>query len=395
MIHDVQPGLYPDLSNAAYHGGPGLSKSLLDHANKCMAMFDFVVNSGEYERESTPTQEFGSAYHMIVLEPEKFYDEYVLELQRSDAPHAIEDRDVLVGMVAKLNEKRMAKLPVSGDKATQIARIIEAEQQMIDAGMIDSKDAYFEPELQTWKGAELKQHVEALNERRDGMLPISGTRHELAELLRANGVDVVLWSDVVDEWNKAHAHQKVLCDKDWQTLHEMRNALQKHPKARALLRLPGAVEQSFYWIDPVTGLLCRCRPDRRTDSGFLIDLKSTDDASKDGFRHSIQKWRYDVQHPFYFDGINLAIDQAGLDIERPREFFFIAQEKKKPYLVGVYRLSKDDVDLGRMEYQHNLLRVAESQATGVYPGYSDDIEEISLSQWHREQTALRVSATLH
>lgn len=392
MLHDRAPGFYPDIPNNDYHGGPGISKSGLDLLHKSPELFHFVKSAPRDEdHESTADQAFGSAYHMIVLEPALFVRTYCLELRRSDVPEAIDERDTLVEMVQKLNETRLAKLPTTGDKATLIGRIAGTHAADVDAGRLDPACVHSESELAAMKGAELKFVLERMNESRQGLLPISGTRHELAEILRANGVSVTLWSDMLAEWQANNPGRIVLSEKDWNTLHAMREKLFDDPYAGKLLCLRGIAEGSFYWYDPDTGLLCRCRPDYLTESGFCIDLKTTVDASEDGFAHSFQKWRYDVQHPFYLDGINHAIDQARLPRAKAREMIFIAQEKKPPYMVGVYRLDPEDVVLGRYEYKADLATLAKCERENHYPGYtSGGIKQISMKAWHRQETARQI-----
>jgi len=383
MQHPIRPGEYPDLSNDAYHGGPGTSKSGLDIIHVSAEKFAFAKSPEAPPREATAAQAFGSAYHMIVLEPALFVKTYTLGISMADVPHAIDSRDELVAMVERLNFDRKAKLPTSGAKADVVERIISAQAEDLAEGF-RSERAY----LENMKGAELKQVIDMLNASRAGLLSTSGTRHELAALLRANGVEVTLWSDVQAEWLANNADRIVISPEDWATLHAMREKLMAHPAAGRLLRKRGAPERSFYWVDIETGELLRCRPDYLTDCGIIVDLKTARDASEDGFISSIQSYRYDVQHPFYVDGITAAIEQACLDRVKPKAFVFIGQEKEAPYAVGVYWLDPEDVELGRMEYRADLRKLAECRTANAWPGYGDGIQQISLTSWHRQKTAL-------
>lgn len=372
----MKPGVYADISNAAYHGGPGTSKSGLDIVRRSLMHFKCARDAANDNtpREPTPAQAFGTAFHSIVLEPHLFVRDYCLALRRGDVPQAIDDREVLVQMVADLNATRKPKLPTSGSKDELIGRITANV-----AGYADV-DA-----LLPLKGAELKAIIDAENATRDGLLPTSGTRHELAEILRANGHPVTLWSDVQAEWNKNNGHRQVLDEEQWAHLHGMRDAVLAHPYAAKLLGMPGTTETSFYWVDERTGLLMRCRPDRRTDSGIIIDLKSTDDASQEEFARSIAKWRYHVQEPFYVEGTNEAIRQAQLDMPLSRFMVFIAVEKKPPYAVGVYKLDIESVDIGRMEYREDMTKLAKAESTDEWPGYGDTVQSISLPSWKKAQ----------
>lgn len=108
----------------------------------------------------------------------------------------------------------------------------------------------------------------------------------------------------------------------------------------------GKAEQSYF--GNLNGVDVRCRPDYyREDIGLVIDLKTTIDASSDGFSKSCGNFNYHIQDSFYTD----AMKSAGLKVN---DFIFIAVEKKPPYMVGAYRLGEPEKDLGREHYEKLL-----------------------------------------
>lgn len=380
----MKPGVYPSLSNADYHGGEGISKSGLDIINVSALHFrasQNVANDPDYERVSTEAQDFGTAFHTIVLEPGEFVKNYTLALRQSDVPEAIEDREILVAMVQELNKLRLPKLPTTGNKADLIARILQAqEDQKAAASSGEWVQIFQDAQLQAMKGAELTEVLAGKNMHRPGLLSTSGNRHELAEILRANGKPVTLWSDVQAEWLANNSQRTVLSADAWERLHGMRDAVMEHPVAGPLFRRKGKAEQSVYWLDKETGLLCRCRPDWWADT-IIADLKSTEDASADGFSKTVAKWRYHVQDAFYMDGVEQA---TGI---KQRAFVFVAVEKKAPFAVAVYQLDGESVALGREEYQRNLRTYAQCLNTGKWPGYSDKVTPIGLPAYYINRKA--------
>jgi exodeoxyribonuclease VIII len=374
----MQPGIYDGISNDAYHGGAGISKSGLDILHKSPAHLkaarDYVG-----EKRETKAMFKGKALHALVLEPAAFVREYTLGMRQSDYPEAIASRDQLVSLVEKLNQSRLPKLSTSGTKAEQIDRILESQTDM-DA------DAYTREELDEMKGAGLKTVFAALNAKREGLLSSSGTIHELASLLRQNGQKITLWSDLQTEWLANNGERTVLDAATWDQLHAMRDSVMSHPAARALLNRPGHAEQSIYWTDPETGTLCRCRPDYLTDDDFCVDLKSTEDASIEGFSKSIANYRYHVQDPFYTDGI---LHGTG---RRVRGFFFIAVEKTAPYAVQVFKVDDESRELGRAEYMRDLQLYAECERTGNWPAYSERIEPIAVPAYYYKSSVNRLAA---
>jgi exodeoxyribonuclease VIII len=393
------------------------------------------------DNEPTAAQAIGTAFHALLLEPETFAQQYCQTLQRSEFPDAIDDREQIAGMVAelneqreaafpdairdkeqlvamitKLNESRLPKLPTSGSKADQIARLVAAT-------------ADFEPEfrllaenLEPLKTADLKVLFDKLNEHRTGLLSTSGSmsdlaallrangaefvlwseicedgekstgvpfigstsasRHDMAAWLRANGRPILLWSDVLASWTEKNQGRTILTDEQFAQLMAMQAAVMDHPMARALLTSkPGVAEHSVYWNDPITGELCRCRPDFWREDDVIVDVKTTDDASPEGFAKSIANWRYDVQDPYYRDGIKLATGRT------VKAFVFLAVEKKFPHAVGCYVLDQESIELGRAQYRADLNRFHECRVSANWPGYGDKIQTITLPAWHANRNA--------
>jgi exodeoxyribonuclease VIII len=157
--------------------------------------------------------------------------------------------------------------------------------------------------------------------------------------------------------------RQIISTEDADTINNMHASVMAHPEARALLAMPGESESSVYWIDPATGLLCRCRPDRwARPSRIMIDVKTTDDAAK--FHWSVRDYRYDVQAAFYSDGAAAVGEPVDL-------FVFLVVGKRREmgrYPVRVIELQPSCIDRGRIDYRHDLQAVAECERTGTWPG---------------------------
>lgn len=159
-------------------------------------------------------------------------------------------------------------------------------------------------------------------------------------------------------------------------LNGMVASVRAHPAANSLLSGPGIAEGSAFWIDEQSGELCRCRPDfYRSDLGIIVDLKSTEDASPEGFVRSISKYFYHKQGAFYSDGLEAALGKS------IRGFVFVATEKTPPYLTATYELDGQSIEAGRVLYRKNLETLAECKRSGIWPGYSDKIETLSLPNY--------------
>lgn len=152
----------------------------------------------------------------------------------------------------------------------------------------------------------------------------------------------------------------------------MQEAARKHPTAKVLLE-KGIAEQSIFWTDQETGAPCKMRKDWYSqNTGHIVDLKSTEDASPEGFARSVWKYRYHVQGPLYMDGFLAHYKQAA------EHFSFIAIEKEPPYAVGVYYVPEEVYKLGRKIYKDNLRTYMEALKKGVWDAYSDDFLPLQL-----------------
>ena len=179
---------------------------------------------------------------------------------------------------------------------------------------------------------------------------------------------------------KAANQGKILISaNDFHTIKKMDDAVQAHPAASDLLDI-GIAEQSAYWIDVDTGLLCKVRPDWTTldvDSGapILVDLKSTLDASYNRFSRDSANYGYHISAAYYLDGMTAA---TGVLHEN---FVLIAVEKTEPFGVACYLFDEEAIHEGRKQYRKALEIIADCKKHDSYPAYSQSIEVISLPQY--------------
>ncbi|QKN87938.1 putative exonuclease [Acinetobacter phage vB_AbaP_Alexa] len=363
----MEPGIYDNITNHDYHKGPGISKSGLDLIAQSPAHYYHAVNAAN-DNEPTAAQAFGTAFHTLLLEPEVFAATYVSELRKDEYPDAIDDREKLVEMVRVLNETRLPKLSLTGSKPELINRIC------------DNTSHYVPADLEKSKADELKYILEEMNKGRTGLLSTTGSMNELAAILRANDHSFTLWSEIKADHTTKIEGKTVLTTDQWDQLHAMRDAVMAHPAASYLMKLPGKAEQSVYWNDPKTGVLCRCRPDWWTQSNIVVDLKTCIDASSEGFAKSIYNWRYHVQDVMYRDGIKIATGNEP-------QFVFLAVEKDACVVngtskgVAVYVLDDESRAAGLKEYRQSLNEYASCLETDKWPGYDNKVQIISIPAW--------------
>ncbi|EEP8551733.1 exodeoxyribonuclease VIII [Salmonella enterica subsp. enterica serovar Stanley] len=74
---NIQPGIYYDIPNEAYHAGPGVSKSQLDDIADTPAIYLWRKNA-PVDTEKTKSLDTGTAFHCRVLEPEEFSKRFII-----------------------------------------------------------------------------------------------------------------------------------------------------------------------------------------------------------------------------------------------------------------------------------------------------------------------------
>lgn len=189
------------------------------------------------------------------------------------------------------------------------------------------------------------------------------------------------WKDFVKA-NQDKICLKVAGSGQYSDAKEIADAARKHARVGLL---EGRKELSFWWKDPVTGLLCKCRPDNLHAKGIAVDYKTAESVYPDRvWSQSLYRFRYHVQAALMLDGIPHALEQAGQSLGEtpvPTSFVHYAQEKSAPFLVKPWSLNPATIDLGRREYRECLDGIAECEKKGVWPGYPEKIEGIDAPEY--------------
>jgi hypothetical protein len=178
-----------------------------------------------------------------------------------------------------------------------------------------------------------------------------------------------------------NADRQIVEPDPWRRCENMAHAVRTHPAARALLDARMDTEVSAVWKCRRTGVLCKLRADALADLGgipVVIDLKTTEDASRRAFERSIWTFGYHRQAAMYLDGLAA----HGRVCE---SFCFIAVEKSPPHAVAVYRITDEVVAMGGEEVARLLATYGECVRTGRWCGYGEQVVDIGLPAWTMRQ----------
>lgn len=141
----------------------------------------------------------------------------------------------------------------------------------------------------------------------------------------------------------------------------------------------GKREQTMLWtlkrprLGAVEGyeFAMKGRPDFIRDDG-IVDLKTCRSAKPRLFGKQANDLLYFVQAALYVDGLALATGTP------PRPYWIIAAEKKAPYVVQVYRVTDQQLEMGRARYWKWLDELNACRKSGNYPGYALAPMELTL-----------------
>ena len=166
------------------------------------------------------------------------------------------------------------------------------------------------------------------------------------------------------------------------------DSARRHPHVAELLD-GAALEVSFVWTDPGSGLLCKGRADILNRQRGVGDPKTTRHRLPYRFARQGYYLGYHVQVAMYTDGLSILLD--GWDPKRkPIPFWLIAIEKEPPYLTKVFDghagyLEADEtslptayLELGRQAYRGQLQHIAWCINNDEWPDYGDEVQEMVI-----------------
>lgn len=180
---------------------------------------------------------------------------------------------------------------------------------------------------------------------------------------------------------EAAASGKLLVKPDeWNMGIAVRDSAYKNPMVRRLMEAP-VIEQSGYWTDKETGVLCRVRPDIYSERhALLADIKTAANAAASKFTRSALDFGYHLQEAMYPEGW---INAGGGDVDG---FLFIVIEKDPPFMVVAYELEESASAEGFAVYRAALRKYATCLELDRWPGYPESVQKIDIPRWGYSQT---------
>lgn len=172
-----------------------------------------------------------------------------------------------------------------------------------------------------------------------------------------------------------HPGKTIIRNAEFKAAEKIAENIKKHSKISPFLS-KAKREISIKW--DIDGIACKGRIDAYVESrGIILDLKTTQNVTTKVFSKSIWQYGYHYQAAWYQRGLHA----LGYPADK---FVFIAVESSSPYGVKVYELDDDVLRTAQQKIDEWLIIYQMCESTKSWPGYSDDIEIISLPSWAKD-----------
>jgi len=176
---------------------------------------------------------------------------------------------------------------------------------------------------------------------------------------------------VWDAFRADNAGKELLTEEEDKAAKAIAASVMGNESARRHLTGEGTPETSILW--KAGEHACKGRLDFDGPIS-LVDLKSTRDASPEGFGRQAHNLHYISQAAFYSDGYFAATGER-------KPFVLVAVEPESPFAVQVYRVTEAQIERGRAQYTEWLARLEFCRKNDFWPSYFDGEIDLCLPRW--------------
>lgn len=175
-----------------------------------------------------------------------------------------------------------------------------------------------------------------------------------------------------DAFADAHKTDIIVNRKEFRRAQAMAKALRTNPVSARVLFGPGFIyEDTIFWERK--GRAMRCTPDVRSHR-HLVDLKSCRTADPEKFMWDCVRMGYHAQLAVYAEAM-AAASPTGTG---PTDVYIVAVESSPPHDVVVRRVTPQSLEVGRRLVDTWFDRLAQCEATGVWPGYATEVLDLDV-----------------
>lgn len=169
--------------------------------------------------------------------------------------------------------------------------------------------------------------------------------------------------------------KQIIKEEDMDIINNMVEAVKSHRLTQGFLE-GASVEQSLFWHDRITGLLCKARPDIwHREKKIICDLKTARDASPESFMSAIKSGDYHIQAYMQMIGI---YEVTG---ETITNFCFIVIPNERPHFPYIYDLDLESIKQGKKEFNDALDLMKKCFQTNDWKKERNKAQSIGLSSY--------------
>ncbi|MEM7663811.1 MAG: PD-(D/E)XK nuclease-like domain-containing protein [Pseudomonadota bacterium] len=187
------------------------------------------------------------------------------------------------------------------------------------------------------------------------------------------------WTEPLEE-AKAEG-KELLTSGDYEKALLIRDKAQAEPLIKKLTGVGTVRELTCHWVDPITGLKMRARPDAYSPAIELVsDVKITTDARQIPWvRNAVTPFGYNAQEVQYTEGMRACGEGVNA-------FVFIVIERDPPFEFIVHELIPRTVEEGRRKLYIAREEYARCVEEDRWPGYPREIQQTGLNRYDYELT---------
>jgi hypothetical protein len=177
------------------------------------------------------------------------------------------------------------------------------------------------------------------------------------KLNRTRKADKEIWQD----FQTQNADKHVFDKKTWDKINDMAYSLACNKDVESLLA-GTKKEASLFFTEEYSGVLCKARPDA-FHSNYVIDIKTSQDASELGFSRDMHAYGYHIQAAM--------IQAALMDIETTSidDFIFVIVEKEPPYAIAIHKMGRKSLEKGGQQFLENVFKYKTCMQSGNWHSY--------------------------
>jgi exodeoxyribonuclease VIII len=183
------------------------------------------------------------------------------------------------------------------------------------------------------------------------------------------------------EFNATNAGRIVLTAEQAARVLRVRDAMLSSPAGNALLQAGGLIESTMLWTDDESGVPCKCRPDYLSrDRGYVVDVKTSTNATQESFAKSIAQFGYHLQAQLYRRGIATVYGVL------PPRWLWLVVETEEPFGVAAFNATARMLAFADARIADALTLYRNCIDNDYWPGYEPTIRDIDLPAWAYRET---------